>query len=85
MVKRKTDATKFGEHIKDLFELFDKADKKKLEAVLKTKDLSKLCKVLGVTETELSGLLKKASRLAQNLFGDFLKEVVSAFKKTTKV
>lgn len=85
MAKRKTDATKFGEHIKNLFELFDKADKKKLEAALKTKDLFKLCKVLGVTEIELTGLLKKGSRLAQNLFGNFLKEAVSAFKKTTKV
>ena len=85
MAQQKTDAVKFGEHVSELFKLFNKADRKKLESALKSNDFTGLCKALGINENELKSLLGKGSKLAKGLFRSFLKEAASAFKKSTKV
>ena len=84
MARKKPAAAKFGEHIGKLFELFSKADKKKLEAALKSQDIARTCAALGVTEEGLKELLGKGIELTQGLLENSLKEAVAAFKKSSK-
>ena len=84
MVKEAMNAVKLGLHMVKLFELFRRADRKKMDAANKAKDLKKQCEALGVTEKELKTLLSQGEKLSRNLSKSDLEKALSVFRKSIK-
>ena len=84
MASKKSPAVKFGEQVGELFQLFNKADRKKLETAVRSQDFVAMCAALGVSQKELKRLLKKGAKLSEGFLKGPLKEAASAFKKSTK-
>ncbi len=63
---QENDMTSFQKFMSEnLFPLFQKADRRQMEKALKTRKISEICKVLGISEKDLAGIIIKGAKLAR--------------------
>lgn len=84
MAKRKSAAVQFGENVRELFELFSRADREKIKAAVKSQDVKGLCRALDVSQKELEQILRKGARFARGMLQEPIREAVKAFRRSAK-
>lgn len=84
MAKKMTDVVKFGLWVVELFQLFQRADEEEFRAARKAKNLSRICKALGVSEREYKTFVERGRKLTQSFLRDSVKDAALVIRKSIK-